>query len=87
MAGNFVAHRVQTQTALVEDLRRHGTLFSQKSKQEVLGADVPVLQAVALFMREGQDSLCLGRQREFYRGGNLFSQQRAAFDLFANRLD
>src|SRR2546422_2106045 len=52
------------------------SLFSQESKQEVLGADVPVLQSVALFMREGQDSLCLGRQREFYRSGNLFSQQR-----------
>ena len=50
----------------------------------MLGADVPMLQPVALFVSVGQHAFGFRRQRQFNRGGNLFPQQRAAFDLFAN---
>src|SRR5215213_502155 len=53
----------------------------------MLSSNVPVLKAVALFMCVGQYTLCLRCQRQLYARGNLFSEECAAFYLFANGLD
>ena len=64
-AGDLFAHGVQAQSAFVENLGGHRTLFAQESEQKMLGADVAVLETVALFVREGEHALGLWRKRQF----------------------
>ncbi len=53
----------------------------------MFGADMSMLQAIALFMSVLQDFLGFGSQREFNRSRDFFSQEGATFNFFANRFD
>src|SRR4026207_2540872 len=53
----------------------------------MLGANVAMLQAIAIFMSVTEHSLGFRSQWQFDRSGNLFPEQGASFDLFADRLD
>src|SRR5688500_8774166 len=50
----------------------------------MLGADMPVPQAIRFLVREMQDTLRFRRQWQFDRGWNPLAQQRAAFNLSSN---
>ena len=53
----------------------------------MFGSDVTMLKPVALFVRVCKNVFCFWRERQFNGGRDLFTEQCAAFDLLANRLD
>ena len=83
LSRDLLAHCVQTQAALVENLGGHRALFAKESEQEVFRPDVSVLEAVALLVRVCENAFGLRRERQFDRGGNLLAQGRAPLDLLA----
>src|SRR5205085_1385672 len=83
LSRDLLAHCVQTQAALVENLGGHRALFAKESEQEVFRPDVSVLEAVALLVRVCENAFRFGRERQFDRGGNLLAQGRAPLYLLA----
>ena len=82
----FLADGGQPQTALVQDLRGETLLFAQQAQQQVLGADVLVVQPLGFFRAIGQHALAFVAQRQIHGGGNLLADGGVAFDLLADRL-
>src|SRR5437764_7031574 len=50
LSRNLVANSSEPQSSLKQDLRRHRTLFTQKSQQQMLGANVTMLQTIGFFV-------------------------------------
>ena len=86
-SSQFLADRVQTQSALVQDFRSNALLFAQNSQQQVLGADMAMIQPLRFFGGVGENSLALVRKRQIDRRRHLLANGRPAFDLLANALD
>ena len=80
----FFANGGEAQAALVQDLGGEALLLAQQAQQQVLGADVLVVQAFGLFRAIGQHALAFVAQRQIHRSGNLFANGGVAFDLLAN---
>src|ERR1022692_751115 len=85
--GQLFANGGEAQAALVPDLGGEAFLFAQQAQQQVLGADVLVIEALGLFGAIGQDALAFVAQRQIHGGGNLFANGGMAFDLLANGFD
>ena len=64
---NFIAHRVQPQAAFIKNLGRHRTVFAEQAQQQMFGADVTVLQAIAFFVSVSQHAFGFRSQRQFDR--------------------
>ena len=77
----------KAQAALMQDLGGEALLFAQQAQQQVLGADVLVVQALGFFGAIGQHALALVAQRQIHGGGNLFANRGVAFDLLADGFD
>ena len=82
----FLPNGGEPQPALVQDLRGEALLFAQQAEQQVLGADVLVVQPLGLFGAVGQNALAFVAQRKIHGGGNLFPDGGVPFDLLADRL-
>ena len=74
------------QTALVQDLRGEALLFAQQAQQQVLGADVLVIQPLGFFRAIGQHAFALVAQRQVHGGRNLLADRGVSFDLLADGL-
>ena len=83
----FFANGREAQAALVQNLGGEALLFAQQAQQQVLGADVLVVQALGFFGPISQDALALVAQRQVHGGGNLFANRGVAFDLLADGFD
>ena len=81
------ANLIEPEAALVENFCGDRFVFAQDAQQQMLGADVPVLQAFAFVCGKAQDALGADRQRQVNGSRDLITQRRAPFDLFADRLD
>ena len=77
----------QAQAALVQNLGGKALLFAQQAEQQMLGADVLVVQPLGFLGAIGQHALALVAQRQIDRGRNLLADGGVAFDLLANRFD
>ncbi len=58
--------------------------FAQQSEQQMLGANVFVVQALGFFCRIGQDPLAFIAERQVHRGGNFVPARRVMFHLPAD---
>jgi len=50
LSRNLIPYGGESQAALKQNLRRHRTLFTQKSQQQMLGANVTMLQTIGFFV-------------------------------------
>ena len=83
-AGQFFANGGEPQPALVQDFGGEALFFAQQAQQQVLGADVLVIQPLGFFGRVGQHALALVAERQIDRGGHLLADGRVALDLLAD---
>ena len=74
-------------SALVKDFRGDALLFAQDSEQQVLGADMPMIQSLRFFGGIRQNSFALIRKRQIDRRRHLLANRRSSFNLLANALD
>ena len=81
------ADRGKPQAALVQDFGGEALLFAQQAEQQMLGADVLVVQPLGFFRAIGQHALALVAQRQIHRSGNLLADGGVAFDLLADGFD
>ena len=81
---DLLAHLRQAQAALMQDVGGETLLFAQQSEQQMLGADVLVIQPLGFLRAIGQHALALMAQRQIDRGRNLLAQRGVRFDLLAN---
>src|SRR5262249_24607105 len=86
-SSEFFSNRDKPQSAVVENLGSDAFLFAQNAQQEVLGADMPVVQSLGFFIGASQDSLALTRQRQIDRSRNLLADRGPPFDLLSNALN
>ena len=86
-ARQFFADGREPQAALVQDLGGEALLFAQQAEQQMLGADVLVVQALRFFRAIGQHALALVAQRQIDRGRNLLPNRGVPFDLLADGFD
>ena len=78
--GDFLALRArqlfadggEAQAALVQNFGGEALLFAQQAQQQVLGADVLVVQALGFFGAVGQHALAFVAERQIHGSGNLF---------------
>ena len=77
----------EPQAALVQDLGGEALLFAQQAEQQVLGADVLVVQALGFLGAIRQHALALVAERQIDRGRNLLADGGVAFDLLADGFD
>ena len=82
----FFADGGKTQAALMQDLRREALFLAQQAEQQVLSADVLVVQALGFFGPIGEHALAFVAERQIDRGGNLFPNGGVPFDLLADGL-
>ncbi len=80
----FFANGGKPQSALVQNLGGEALLFAQQAQQQVLGADVLVIQPLGLFRAISQHALALVAQRQIDRSGNLLADRGVPFDLLAD---
>ena len=80
----FFADGGKAQSALVQDLGRETFLFAQQAQQQVLGADVLVVQPLGFFGAVGQHALALVAERQIHGSGNLLADGGVSFDLLAD---
>jgi len=66
-----IVHDVAIRTELAKDLGRKTTIVARKSEQDVLGADVVVLEAQRLAQRELERTLRARRERDLARRSRL----------------
>src|SRR5258706_495072 len=62
-------------------------VLPQQAKQQVLGADVFVIETLGFLGAVGKHSLALMTQRQVDRGRNLLPDRGVPFDLFPDRID
>jgi len=62
-------------------------LFTQQAQQQVLRANVFVIQALGLFGAIGQHALALMAQRKIHGSRNLFADGGVSFNLLPDRFD
>ena len=86
-ARDLLAHLRQPQPALVQDLGGEALLLAQQAEQQMLGADVLVIQPLRFFGAIGQHALALVAQRQIHRGRDLLANRGVRFDLLADGLD
>ena len=65
----------QAQTALVQDLGGEALLFAQQAEQQVLGADVLVVEPLGFFGAIGQHALALVAERQIDGSRNLLAHR------------
>ena len=82
--GQFFADGGKAQAALVQDFRGEALLFAQQAQQQVLGADVLVIQALGFLGAIRQHALAFVAEGQIHRSGNLLANGGVAFDLLAN---
>ena len=80
----FLADGGEAQAALVQNLGGEALLFAQQAQQQVLGADVLVVEPLGLFGAIRQHALALVAQRQIHRSGNLLANGGVPFDLLAD---
>ena len=71
----------------MQDLGREAFFFAQQAEQQVLGADVLVVQPLGFFRAIGQHALALVAQRQVDGSGNLLADRGVAFNLLADGFD
>ena len=71
----------------MQNLGGEALLFPQQPKQQVLGADVLVRQALRLFRGVGQYALTFVAQGQIHGSRDLLPHSGMPFDLFPDRLD
>ena len=54
---NFLAGLLDVHVEVLENARGHAVAFAQQAEQDVLGADVGVIEGLGLLLRQGQDLL------------------------------
>ena len=86
-ARQFFAQRREPQAALLQDFRAKALLFAQDSEQQMLGADVPVPEALGFFRGEIQDAFGFLAERHFHGRGDALANGDALFDLLADGFD
>ena len=69
----FFADGGKPQAALMQNLGGEALLLAQQAEQQVLGADVLVVQALGLLGAIGQHALAFVAERQIHRSGNLFA--------------
>ena len=69
----------------MQDFGGEALLFAQQAQQQMLGADVLVVQPLGFFGAIGQHALALMAERQIHGGGNLLANRGVSFDLLANR--
>ncbi len=75
----------EPQAALVQDLGGEALLFAQQAQQQVLGADVLVIQPFGLFRAISQNALAFVAEGQIHGSGNLLADGGVPFDLLADR--
>ncbi len=86
-ARDLLADLGEPQAALVQNLGGEALLLAQQPEQQVLGADVLVVEPLGLLGAVGQNALALVAERQIHRGGNLLANRGVRFNLLANRFD
>src|SRR6185437_1339790 len=86
-AGELFPDGGETETALMQDFGGETFLFAEQAEQEVLRADVLVIQTFRFFGAIGEDALALMTEGEVDGGGHLVADGCVAFDLLADRFD
>ena len=86
-ARQLLADGRKPQPALVQDLGGKAFLFAQQAEQQVLGADVLVVQPLGFFGAVSQHALALVAQRQIDRSRNLLPDRGVPFDLLADGID
>src|SRR5262245_40119262 len=71
----------------MENLRSYGFFFAKNSQEEMLGADMTMIQAFGLFRRVSQNAFAFVRKRQIDRSGNLFADCGSAFDFLSDAFD
>ncbi len=84
---NLFAHLRKAQSALMQDFGGKTFLFAQQAEQQMLGADVLVIQALGFFGAIGEHTLAFVAEREIHRGGHLLPNGGVRFNLLANGFD
>src|SRR5579883_2741202 len=86
-ARQFLANRGEAQAAFVQDLRGEALFLAQQAQQQVLGADVLVVQPLGLFRAIGQHALALVAEGQVHGSGNFLADGGVAFNLLPDRFD
>jgi len=86
-ARQLFAKRGKTQAALHQNLRAEALLFAQDAKEQMLGADVLVPEALGFFRRHIKDAFALRAEGHFDGGRDALADGDTGFDLFAYGLD
>ena len=81
---DLFAHLRKAQAALMQDLGGETLLFAQQAQQQMLGADVLVIQALGFFGAIGQHALAFVAQRQIHRSGHLLANGGVRLDLLAD---
>src|ERR1700686_2990254 len=71
----------------MQNLGGEALLFSQQSKEQMLGADVAMGEALGFFCGIREHAFALIAQWEINRGRDLLADGRVSFDLLADRFD
>ena len=79
-------NRREPQSALMQDFRREALLFAQQAQQQMLRADVLVIEPLGFFGAIGQHPLALVAERQVHRRRNLLPDRGVPFDLLADRI-
>src|SRR5205823_2597565 len=69
------------------DFRRKAFFFPEQAQQQVLGADVLMIQTLGFLGAVSQHALALVAERQIDRRRNLFPNRGMPFDLFPDRID
>ena len=73
--------------AFVQNLRGETLLFAQEAEQQMLRADVLVVQTLSFFGAIGEDALALVAERKIDRSRNLLANRGVTFDLLPDGID
>ena len=71
----------------MQDFGGETLFFAQQAEQQVLRADVLVIQPFGFFGAVGQNTLAFVAERKIDRSGNLLANRGVAFDLFPDGID
>jgi hypothetical protein len=83
----FFTNSIKAKPALVKDFRSNALFFTQNSEQQMLGANVPVIQALRLFGGIREDPLAFVRERQINGGRNLFTNGGSALNFLTDAFD
>ena len=71
----------------MQDLGREALLFAQQAQQQMLGADVLVVEPLGFLGAVGQHALALVAERQVDRRRNLLANGGVPFDLLADGIE